>query len=232
MYIPTSCSHGFLRLQKIDIRYVSGLKHVFGTSNYAFSRGCNLSSLKELSIVGCPLLTSLFPTSVGQTLLLLEMLQIEKCSELKHIVVNEGGDSLEFPQLKHLILAHCPKVQCIFPVSCVRSLVNLKNISIDNVFGLEFIFGPDDYENHTVDQNDIQIVFPFLNEFDLRNAPNLLQILPENFPSRFPGEKFMLNNCPKLTTFSFSNMAGSEQRLWHSDLVRICCLIHYLFDLS
>ncbi|XP_028783818.1 disease resistance protein At4g27190-like [Neltuma alba] len=58
---------------------------------YIYPADCNLGNLKFLNISSCPMLTSLFPVSTACTLLSLENLQIEGCSELMHVLEGEGG---------------------------------------------------------------------------------------------------------------------------------------------
>ncbi|QCE01090.1 disease resistance protein RPS2 [Vigna unguiculata] len=65
----------------------------------SFPMRSKLCNLKVLTISECPMLTSLFTPSVVQTLELLEVLQIDECNSLRHII-EEENDVLPSTQKK------------------------------------------------------------------------------------------------------------------------------------
>ncbi|XP_028766079.1 disease resistance protein At4g27190-like [Neltuma alba] len=98
----------FQKLERLTISNCPQLLHIFPAD-------CNLGNLKFLNISGCPRLTSLFPVSAVCTLLSLQELRIERCSELKHVIEGEvDGDAwenLSFPKLKILSVDNCCKLE-------------------------------------------------------------------------------------------------------------------------
>ncbi|XP_028771140.1 disease resistance protein At4g27190-like [Neltuma alba] len=76
----------FSLFQKLERLRISNCSQLL----YIFPADCNLGNLKFLNISGCPRLTSLFPVSAVCTLLSLQVLRIESCSELKHLKGLDG----------------------------------------------------------------------------------------------------------------------------------------------
>ncbi|TYH29885.1 hypothetical protein ES288_A01G048500v1 [Gossypium darwinii] len=84
-----------------------------------------LESLVELTIERCSRLKSLFSLSLGQSLILLEKLDISFCDELTQIVAEleeisstiNSHTSLCFPKLTMLRISNCDGLEYIFPTS-------------------------------------------------------------------------------------------------------------------
>ncbi|XP_022637496.1 uncharacterized protein LOC106763188 [Vigna radiata var. radiata] len=102
----------------------------------------SLSSLAFLWIDACPMLESLFTTSVAKTLTSLEQLKISKCHGLKHIVtptrVKRNKNMVEdvhefesdismFSSLKRVHILKCGLLQDIFATPFVGGIVNNQN---------------------------------------------------------------------------------------------------------
>ncbi|KAF7833581.1 putative disease resistance protein [Senna tora] len=156
-----------------------------------FSKECNLCSLKVLKLEHCPtLITSLFPMSVAQTMVLLQELTVKNCHELKCLVTNEGEEIIPdnsgflFPKLRNLSVSSCQKLEFTFPISCVQGLEQLQEISIVNASKLKYVFGHHGHEGQLSNQTEIS--FPLLSILRLEGLPNLVSIFPENNPSRWP----------------------------------------------
>ncbi|XP_052485888.1 uncharacterized protein LOC105776510 [Gossypium raimondii] len=99
-----------------------------------------LESLVELTIQHCPRLKSLFSLSLAQSLVLLEVLDIGYCDELKQIVTELEGDegeisainshtSLCFPKLTELYISTCDGLEYIFPTSLASH--GLQGLTLD-----------------------------------------------------------------------------------------------------
>ncbi|KAB2043769.1 hypothetical protein ES319_D01G041900v1 [Gossypium barbadense] len=99
-----------------------------------------LESLVELTIEECPRLKSLFSLSLAQSLVLLEVLDIGYCDELKQIVTELEGDegeisainshtSLCFPKLTELNISTCDGLEYIFPTSLASD--GLQGLTLD-----------------------------------------------------------------------------------------------------
>jgi len=139
--------------ESVDIR---NCIHLEGT---LFKCKISLYNLKQLTIWGCPMLTSLFELSTIQSLLLLESMRIKDCEQLKGIIrdENESKDSGEeiidvcndnttilpmLPNLAYLNIFNCPQLHFILPVAAAQNVSKLATIEIRRCNGLKYIFGP------------------------------------------------------------------------------------------
>ena len=98
--------------------------------------------------------------------MLLEILKIDNCDELRHIItidIRDHHDNTDnwgnvFPKLKHLL--------------------------VDTCMQLQYIVGhyTDDYQNHT----KIHLHLPALEDLDLWNLPSLIGMCPKQYQTTFP----------------------------------------------
>lgn len=104
-----------------------------------------------MKITLCPKLEYLFSTSLAQTLVHLEVLQIWHCNSLKHVIVEEGinedeivsnmdGDSLSWPKLKTVRIRNCKSLKHLFPMTSVQGLPHLELVDISDCAQLKHVF--------------------------------------------------------------------------------------------
>ncbi|XP_054791713.1 putative disease resistance protein At4g19050 [Prosopis cineraria] len=201
-------------------KFFQNLKEVFMCDcpqlTRIFPGECNLCNLKELVISKCPMLTSLFSKQVAQTLLQLEVMKIEYCSELECIIFDEEDDigattreqkvhvlensPLTFPKLRILTVEECDKLGYIFPIFFAQGLLELQKIKITSAPQMKYVFGQDVAEDLSTNQKKIQILFPQLKEIHLSFLPSLVKICQENCHPCWPSLK-EINwlSCPNLT---------------------------------
>ncbi|KAF7833580.1 disease resistance protein [Senna tora] len=198
--------------------------------------GLYLESCSEIECVfnATSLMASSFDISiVVQSLLLIQELQIEDCSELKYIMTSGVSDNnyrgkqivvvpdnscLYFSRLKKLHIHNCQKLEYIFPISVVQRLEQLEEISIKNAPHVKYLFSEPDHEYHSLHQNKIQIVLPSLKVIRFEKLSNLIKIFPESYQYRLSWTlltEFCCDDCPKLTIDwigSTYNKVNLEQR--------------------
>ncbi|XP_028800061.1 disease resistance protein At4g27190-like [Neltuma alba] len=187
----------FQKLERLTISNCPQLLHIFPAD-------CNLGNLKFLDISGCLRLTSLFPVSAMFTLLSLQELRIERCSELKHVIEGEAdGDArenLSFPKLKILSVDNCCKLESVCSVFLAQRFVQLQRLSIANAPQMKFLFGENaDEEQPLRDQDETQIALSILEYLTLTNLPNLVGICSKRYHLRGPSIKTIeCEDCPNL----------------------------------
>ncbi|XP_028800073.1 uncharacterized protein LOC114755362 isoform X2 [Neltuma alba] len=190
----------FSLFQKLETLSISNCPQLL----LIFPAGCNFSNLKSVSISNCPRLTSLFIVSVACTLLSLQELRIKSCSELKHVIKEEGvgnaWENLRFPKLKILFVDNCCKLESVWSVFLAQRFVQLQRLSITNAPQMKFVFGENvDEEQPLCDQDEAQIALSLLDYLTLTNLPNLVRICPESYHLRCPSIKTIeWKDCPNL----------------------------------
>ncbi|KAI9107736.1 hypothetical protein K1719_021399 [Acacia pycnantha] len=81
----------------------------------------SLQNIREMTLIGCSKLKSLFNVSIATTMIMLENLYMRGCEDLKDIITNETEDDDHlnctsiFPKLRSLCVRDCNKLEFIFP---------------------------------------------------------------------------------------------------------------------
>ncbi|KAI9116836.1 hypothetical protein K1719_012202 [Acacia pycnantha] len=107
----------------------------------------SLQNIRQMTLVGCSKLKSMFNVSIATTMIMLEELEIRRCEELNDIITNEAEDDDHlnctpiFPKLQSLRIWTCNKLEFIFPSTLSGGLQKLKSISISVAPELKYIFG-------------------------------------------------------------------------------------------
>ncbi|XP_028783419.1 probable disease resistance protein At1g61300 [Neltuma alba] len=204
---PSPCSF-FQKLERLTLSNCPQLLHIFPAK-------CNLCNLKFLKILNCPMLTYLFPISAACTLSSLEELQIEGCSELKHVIKGEGdGDvwkSSRFPKLKIMSIDDCCKLEYVCPVFLAQRFVQLQHLSIANAPQMKFVFGENGGEEQPMHhQYETQIVLPLLEHLKLESLSNLARICLGSCHPRWTSIKTIeWRDCPNM---DFQELEGHQLR--------------------
>ncbi|XP_054819511.1 disease resistance protein UNI-like isoform X3 [Prosopis cineraria] len=197
----------FQKLEQVDIWECLHLISIFPEE-------CNLQNLRELDIQGCPMLTSLFSMSVAQSLSQLEEITIKRCSNLRHIIMNDEHNATDgrqeifqaseclnsmFPKLMSLTVEGCDNLEYVLPIYCAQGLSQLQRINIANASLMKYVFGRHVTGGLSTNQNEIQIVLPQLQKMVLEHLMSLVSICPENyFPNLSSLKEITWTNCPKL----------------------------------
>ncbi|MBA0838892.1 hypothetical protein Goarm_004676 [Gossypium armourianum] len=143
-----------LRLSNLKQLYLHNLSNLSCIGELP-TQHVRLKGLVDLRITNCPSLKSLFPLSLAQSLVLLEILEISNCPRLKQIVTEMEGieekisssinshNSLCFPNLRELYIGNCCGLVYIFPtLMAPQGLPLLENLAIHRCPQLKQVVRP------------------------------------------------------------------------------------------
>jgi len=204
----------------------------------SFPVSSKLCNLKVLSILECPMLTSLFSPSVVQTLELLEVLRIIECKSLRHIIEEENDvlsstqthSSLTLQKLRILEIEHCENLEYIFSVFLSEGLVSLEKVGIGGNEKLKYVFGSEKEHNLTeypsFEQTNIGINLSNLATLTLWYLPNVIDIWPEYCHVHLPSlNDLCCIKCPKLSNSVIHKVTTASDIQQHTTPT----VIHLLF---
>ncbi|KAG8491508.1 hypothetical protein CXB51_014866 [Gossypium anomalum] len=215
-----------LRLSNLKLLYLHNLSNLSCVGELP-TQHVRLEGLVDLRITNCPSLKSLFPLSLAQSLVLLEILEISNCPRLKQIVTEMEGDeekisssinsynSLCFPNLRELYIGNCYGLVYIFPtLMALQGLPLLENLAIHRCPQLKQVVRPKEgrVENDVVLQQ-LQFSKPLM-QFSVSACPLLtdsfVHLDVEKAASRY--FLFLLDFEVRLSTFkeSFSSAKHLE----------------------
>ncbi|KAI9088202.1 hypothetical protein K1719_029923 [Acacia pycnantha] len=149
-------------------------------------------NIREIELVKCTNLISLTTLS-SASIIMLEVLTIRACDQLKCIVGDEGDARTQinynpiFAKLKRLDVSYCDALEYLFPAYAFRSPVYLESLKISNAPMLKYVFGRSQHDDSLNSENwNIQtlIDFPALKYLSIEDVPKLVSIYPENYYMR------------------------------------------------
>ncbi|KAI9088299.1 hypothetical protein K1719_030020 [Acacia pycnantha] len=152
----------------------------------------HLKNIREIILVKCTNLTSLTTLS-SASIIMLEVLTIRGCDQLKCIVGDEGDARTQinynsiFPKLKQLEVLDCIALEYLFPAYAFRSPVYLESLEIIKAPMLKYVFGRSQHDDSlNLENQNIQtfIDFPVLKDLSIKDVPKLASIYPENYYMR------------------------------------------------
>ncbi|KAI4313430.1 hypothetical protein L6164_026413 [Bauhinia variegata] len=184
---PSHIGSSINSLETLFITNCDSLEHVFEETHSEIS-GVPASvlcfpNLQQVHVQRCERLKYLFPASVANTLGKLQSLKIENCSKMEEIVIKEDNTSTS---------------------SEVVMLPNLEEIIIVNLVKLKMLFN--------CQQNLKSDSFGRLKNFEIKNCPELLSLLPYHIMSRARSlETLTVVDCKSLELiFSYHGANGRE----------------------
>ncbi|KAI9088266.1 hypothetical protein K1719_029987 [Acacia pycnantha] len=151
-----------------------------------------LKNIREITLMECTNLISLTTLS-SASIIMLEVLTIRVCDQLKCIVGDEGDARSQinynsiFPKLKQLNVSYCRALEYLFPAYAFRSPVYLESLKIYKAPMLKYVFGRSLHDDSLNSENqNIQtlIDFPALKYLSIEDVPKLVSIYPENYYMR------------------------------------------------
>lgn len=161
--------------------------HSFESGQYLSEQpqGLNLlimRNITKIELKGFDKVKYLFNLSIA-SLLMLQILRIEECPGLEHIIdIGDGYESKNW--------------DAIFP--------NIKYLSVKSCYQLEYMIGQ--YPLHNEDNKEIHLHFPTLEKLYLYNLPKFTSICAtDSLSMAWPSLKtFDCSECPQLVNISTS----------------------------
>ncbi|XP_071723349.1 probable disease resistance protein At1g61190 [Rutidosis leptorrhynchoides] len=193
----------------IELMMLPQLRHVCkGLKDYA-----TLKSLKDIKLVCCSKLISLFPSSLARSLVQLQNLLIHNCDESKHIIIMEKEEGeiliecqqgpLCFLNLTKVCIHGCPKLECIFPFSVSQGLVRLEDLDIKLWHDLRLVFSYERPEGEFGEHKNRDVLLPKLENLQLRHLKNLKGFSEGKRQWALPTlTELVVDECPKFRNLS------------------------------
>ncbi|KAK4253886.1 hypothetical protein QN277_010504 [Acacia crassicarpa] len=178
-------------------------------------------NIREIKLEKCTNLISLTILSIA-SIILLEVLTISVCGQLKCIVGDEGDARTEinynsiFRKLKRLEVSKCDALEYLFPAYAFRSPVYLESLEIGNNPMMEYVFGRSQHDDSLNPENrNIQtlIDFPALKELCIMCVPKLVSICPKSYYMRGYPRSVILKELPEFTMRHFNKFLV----FWHTE---------------
>ena len=125
----------------------------------------NLNHLENLRVFGCKKLIHLFTLTLAQSLQNLKCLEIGRCDELEHLIVEDENDrilskrhlqTLCFTKLDVVKVNDCNKLKCLFPVTISHNLPELSSLKVEGASQLVEVFAHED-EGDKLVQKDVKL---------------------------------------------------------------------------
>uniref|UniRef100_A0A7N2M911 Disease resistance protein n=1 Tax=Quercus lobata TaxID=97700 RepID=A0A7N2M911_QUELO len=169
----------------------------------------NLNNLEDLKVIGCKKMTHLFTPALAQSLQKLKFLEIERCDELEHIIVENVEEQVSsenhlqplcFPKLIRVNVKYCNKLKYLFPMTIADSLLELKILIVKENSQLLEVFT---HEGDAGVQKDVTL--PQLQFMGLKGLPSLVNFCPKNY-------QFILPKWMELSVESCKNMRTTFTR--------------------
>lgn len=163
----------------------------------------NLRSLTRITLWDCGSLKSVISPSLAQTLVHLEKLDIESCGQLEHIISEKDEDGKETfsktrPQqtclqnLKEVHVKDCEKLECVFPLSIARGLLQLEVLKVSDCAQLMQVFSDEDGN-----------IFPYPTELELEDSSKVGYLFSSTSAVVLPYLSHVkIHKCPKLLLHS------------------------------
>ena len=167
----------------------------------------NLNHLENLRVFGCKKLIHLFTLTLARSLQNLKCLEIGRCDELEHLIVEDENDrilskrhlqTLCFTKLDVVKVNNCNKLKCLFPVMISHNLLELSSLKVEGASQLVEVFAHED-EGDKLVQKDVTL--PKLTDIRLERLPSLLNFFPRHYNVIMPALFILeVQSCPNMAT--------------------------------
>nr|XP_023920336.1 uncharacterized protein LOC112031856 [Quercus suber] len=204
----------------------------------------NLNNLEDLKVIGCKKLTHLFTPALAQSLQKLKFLEIERCDELEHLIVENAEEHVSskghlqpscFPKLNvvKVKVKGCNKLKRLFHVdrwNPVSIFLTLEELEINKCGGLQVVFNFEGFLTKEGEQQDE--FFPRLRKMCLVELHELTYIWkgPIQLINFNNLEDLKVIECKKLTHLFTPALAQSLQKLKFLEIERCDELEHLIVE--
>ncbi|KAK4576172.1 hypothetical protein RGQ29_026924 [Quercus rubra] len=182
----------------------------------------NFNNLKDLAVIGCKKLTHLFTPTLAQSLQKLKFLEIERCDELEHIIVENVEEQVSsenhlqplcFPELISVSVRYCNKLKYLFTSALAQSLQNLQFLKIQRCDELEHII-VENVEEQVSSENHLQpLCFPKLKRVGVTYCNKLKYLFPMTIADSLLELKILIvkENSQLMEVFTHEGDAGVQK---------------------
>lgn len=181
----------------------------------------SLENLECIELKNCGMLTSVFTSTLAQSLRKIRHLVISECESLETIIMQDDQDEgKSFQKIEEITIMRCSNLKVVLPSSfVVHGLPKLQRIYIEDCAKLENIFGllGDDLP---VDNKKFNAQLSNLVELHLTSLPNLKCIWngSQQNCSLQNLELIRLKDCDSLTSLFACAHTKSLQKLVHLEI--------------
>ena len=201
-------------------------------------------NLEYLEVIGCKKLTHLFTPALAQSLQKLKFLEIEKCDELEHLIVENAEEQVLSeshpqplcflkPNVVKVVVKSCNKLKCLFHVdrwNAVSIFLTLEELELKNCGGLQEVFNFEGFLTREGEQEDE--FFPRLRKMFLVELHELTYIWkgPTKLINLNNLEHLKVKECKKLTHLFTPALSQSLQKLKFLEIERCDELEHIIVE--
>ncbi|KAL4619067.1 hypothetical protein ACB092_06G054700 [Castanea dentata] len=204
----------------------------------------NLNNLEDLKVIRCKKLMHLFTPALAQSLQKLKFLEIERCDELEHLILENAEEHVSSesrlqplcfpkPNVVKVEVKDCNKLKCLFNVDRwipASIILTLEELEINSCGGLQEVFNFEGLLTREGEQEDE--FFPRLRRMCLVNLHELTYIWKR------PIQLVNLNNLENLKVIGCKNLvhlftpalAQSFQKLTFLEIKRCDELEHLILE--
>ncbi|XP_027345177.1 probable disease resistance protein At1g61180 [Abrus precatorius] len=181
----------------------------------------NFHRLQTLRVYKCNKLKTVFSANVIRSFPHLEALFVTDCEELEEIIPNEEEKERQhicFPKLLYLSIDGCNKLKCVFPVSMMRDMPELRFMRIKKCSEVVHVYGSVDKAN---DSQVTELMLPNLQELELRGLPNLVDLCGSLHTKYHLKDLWYLTveDCPKLSSTTIAYLLNFFEQASSADYV-------------
>ncbi|KAM7480855.1 hypothetical protein LguiB_005438 [Lonicera macranthoides] len=141
---------GFVHLERLELWCCHDAEIICGRLGDPIQPPSPLVNLRDLKVMGCDAMKSLFKKSVVKCLVQLQQLEVHSCHMLEGIVLAEGSEENKetrdkivlLPKLNFLKLGYLPKFRSFSVHSTGEKEDNLGSENIDDVHSTQLLFNP------------------------------------------------------------------------------------------
>ena len=156
MFLEIQVPSALQNLTDLKLHFLPKLRCIWRPTMHTI----NFQSLTTMSLWSCEQLAYLFWPSLARTMVHLKELEIDNCSSLEHLIKEEENGDIEtvsnmsWPNLKTIKIVQCKRMKYVFPITLVKGLPCLEDVTIENCDELTKLF-------NMTKEKEVDIALPY-----------------------------------------------------------------------